>query len=56
MTADGRMAGDSQFGSTANMAVSGALSNQGGGTAAYIFQGRIDDNAVGMGVTGWSRR
>jgi hypothetical protein len=56
VTADGRMAGDSQFGSTANMAVSGALSNQGGGTAAYIFQGRIDDNAVGMGVTGWSRR
>jgi hypothetical protein len=56
VTADGRLEGDSQFGATANMAVTGALSNRGGGTAAYLFQGRVDDNRLGTGVTGWLRK
>ncbi len=50
---DGRLFGDSQFASPTNMAVSGAIGPENGGTAAYIFQGRIDDNRLGTGVTSW---
>lgn len=50
---DGRLFGDSQFTTPTNMAVSGAIGPENGGMAAYIFQGRIDDNRVGSGVTSW---
>lgn len=53
---DGRLLGDSQFVSPTNMAVSGAIGPQNGGNAAYIFQGRIDDNRLGTGVTSWARQ
>jgi hypothetical protein len=40
---------------TNNMMVDGALSNANGGTAAYIFQRRLDDTRTTNGVTFWSR-
>ena len=53
---DGRLLGDGQFARPTNMAVSGAIGPQNGGNAAYIFQGRIDDNRLGTGVTSWARQ
>ena len=50
---DGRLFGDSQFVRPTNMAVSGAIGPENGGNAAYIFQGRIDDDRLGTGVTSW---
>lgn len=50
---DGRLFGDSQFAHPTNMAVSGAIGPENGGAAAYIFQGRIDDNRLGTGITSW---
>ena len=53
---DGRLLGASQFARPTNMAVSGAIGPENGGSAAYIFQGRIDDARLGTGVTSWIRR
>lgn len=52
---DGSLFGDSQFKAPTNMAVSGALGGANGGSAAYIFQGRIDQNRLATGVTAWQR-
>jgi hypothetical protein len=52
---EGRL-GNSQYvrPATNNMDVSGVLSNAGNGSAAYIFQGRLDANRTANGVTYWS--
>ena len=50
---DGQLFGASQFATPTNMAVSGAIGPANDGMAAYIFQGRIDDNRVSSGVTSW---
>jgi hypothetical protein len=52
---DGRLFGNSGFTPTTNMTVNGALSNENGGSAAYIFQGRLDATRSTNGVTYWGR-
>ena len=52
---DGRLYGNSQFVSPTNMSVDGVLSNQSGGSAAYLFQGRLDATRSANGVTIWGR-
>lgn len=53
---DGRLLGDSQFARPTNIAVSGAVGPENGGSAAYIFQGRIDNARLATGVTSWTRQ
>lgn len=55
VTADGVMYGDSQFIKPTNMNVKGALSNENGGSAAYIFTSRLDSARVANGVTNWGK-
>lgn len=55
VSSDGRLFGDNQFASPTNMAVSGAVSPESGGNAAYIFQGRIDNQRLATGVTAWAK-
>lgn len=62
MMADGSISRDGRFGNTAfvrpqtnNMAVDGVLGNEGNGTAAYLFQRRIDDQRLANGVTFWNK-
>lgn len=52
---DGRLYGNSQFVNPTNMSVDGVLSNQNGGSAAYLFQGRLDATRSASGVTIWGR-
>lgn len=52
---DGLLNGASQFERPTNMAVTGGLSKDNGGSAAYLFQGRIDDQRVASGATYWGR-
>lgn len=52
---DGLLNGASQFERPTNMAVTGVLSKENGGSAAYLFQGRIDDQRVASGATYWGR-
>lgn len=54
VTADGRLAGDSQFLRPTNMAVQGILNND-NASAAYLFQSRLDEQRVANGVTYWGR-
>ena len=56
VTPDGRMLGNSQFASPTNMAVSGAVGPANGGSAAYLFQGRIDDQRLASGVAAWTKQ
>lgn len=62
MTADGEVLGNGRFGNslqgrrdTNNMAVDGMLSNANGGTAGYVFSGRLDSSRTTNGVTYWNR-
>lgn len=65
MMADGDVAASGRFGNTAydaaarpqsnNMLVNGALSHAGGGTAAYVFDRRLDDRRTVNGVTFWAK-
>lgn len=62
MMADGQVLGDGRFGNsllgrrdTNNMAVDGMLSNANGGTAGYVFSGRLDGSRTTNGVTYWNR-
>lgn len=51
---DGLLSGNHQFtGPTTNMNVNGVLSKAAGGTAAYVFDARLDPNRVATGVTYW---
>jgi hypothetical protein len=61
MMADGAVSADGRFGNTPyvrpatnNMAVDGVLSNAGTGSAAYMFQGRLDATRTTNGVTYWA--
>jgi hypothetical protein len=51
--ADGRLYGDAAAGRTGYMNVQGLLSNEKGGSAAYIFNGRLDSLRTVNGVTYW---
>ncbi|GAB3460193.1 hypothetical protein GCM10027321_19370 [Massilia terrae] len=57
VTSDGHFntSNDSLFTLKSNTDVSGVLSNQNGGSAAYLFQRRLDDTRTTQGVTFWSR-
>lgn len=55
ITRDGLMVGDAQYLSPTNMAVNGVLTAEKGGTAAYLFQGRIDAARVASGATYWTK-
>jgi len=52
---DGRLNGDMANGRVGYITVQGVLSNQNGGSAAYIFDGRLDDKRSVNGVTYWDR-
>lgn len=52
--ADGTLYGDRADGRTGYMNVQGLLSNDKGGGAAYIFDGRIDDRRTVNGGTSWT--
>jgi hypothetical protein len=62
MMADGDISSEGRFGNgdsykrpfSNNMNVNGVLSNAGNGSAAYIFQGRLDATRTTNGVTSWS--
>jgi hypothetical protein len=61
MMADGAVSSDGRLGNnqymrpaTNNMDVNGVLSNAGTGSAAYIFQGRLDATRTTNGVTYWA--
>lgn len=56
IASDGRLYGNSQFASPTNMAVEGQLGAANGGSAAYLFQGRIDNNLLATGATAWQRQ
>jgi hypothetical protein len=55
VTRDGLIIGDAQYLSPTNMAVRGVLTPEKGGTAAYLFQGRIDDARLATGATYWTK-
>lgn len=52
---DGRLYGGGQFTVPNNMAVDGVLSNANGGTAAYLFQSRLDATRSANGATYWGK-
>lgn len=53
LSADGRLYGENANGRAGHMNVDGVLSNEKGGTAAYIFDGRIDARRTINGGTSW---
>jgi len=55
VTRDGRLFGDSQFARPTNMAVRGVIGPENGGNAAYLFQGRIDNQRLATGATVWAK-
>ena len=52
---DGSLDGNNQFTSPTNMVVNGLVNPTNGGTAAYIFQGRVDNARIASGVTVWGK-
>ena len=52
---DGRLYGDAAAGRAGFINVQGLLSNQNGGSAAYIFDGRLDEKRSVNGVTYWEK-
>lgn len=55
VSSDGILSGIGQSQPGSNMAINGALSNENGGSAAYIFSSRLDDRRVANGVTYWRK-
>jgi hypothetical protein len=55
VSADGRLYGDAAAGRAGYVNVQGVLSSQNGGSAAYIFDGRLDDKRTVNGVTYWEK-
>lgn len=55
VTKDGLLLGDLQFLAPTNMAVNGVVAPDKGGTAAYLFQSRIDANRIATGATYWTK-
>jgi hypothetical protein len=56
VSASGLLQGAYQFSLGSNMLVNGALGPQNGGTAAYIFQSRIDNNQLAIGGASWVKK
>lgn len=54
--ADGRLYGDAANGQAGVMNLEGLLSNQGGGSAAYIFDTRLDEKRTANGTTSWQKK
>ena len=52
---DGILTGGGQFYAPSNMSVTGVLSNENGGSAAYIFSSRLDEKRVVSGATYWRK-
>jgi hypothetical protein len=50
---DGRLYGDESNGRTGYLNVQGLLSNEKGGSASYIFDGRVDNTRTVNGATYW---
>lgn len=50
---DGQFAGYNYYPN--NMLVNGVLTSEKGGSAAYLFQTRLDDNRVASGITIWGK-
>jgi hypothetical protein len=55
VAADGRLYGEGANGKLNVMNVQGLLSNQNGGSAAYIFDARLDDKRTVNGATSWQK-
>ncbi|TFW02460.1 hypothetical protein E4K72_13450 [Oxalobacteraceae bacterium OM1] len=55
VTSNGMLAGGNQFIAPNNVSVSGALGDN-GATAAYVFQGRVDDKHLTTGITYWNKQ
>jgi hypothetical protein len=53
---NGIITGDGQFSRPTNMVVRGALTEEKGGTAAYLFQSRLDASRVATGGTYWTKQ
>lgn len=52
---DGSLDGNNQFTAPTNMVVNGLINPTNGGSAAYIFQGRVDNARIANGVTAWGK-
>ena len=55
ISSDGRLDGNNQFSYPTNMAVSGVVTAEKGGTAAYYFQSRLDKDRLASGITYWGK-
>ncbi len=55
VASDGRFSIDGLYAPGNNMSVDGVLSNANGGSAAYLFQGRLEDGRTASGATYWAR-
>lgn len=55
VSADGRLSGNGQYSYPTNMVVNGVLTAENGGTAAYLFQSRLDSNRLATGATYWGK-
>jgi len=53
VVADGRFSVDNRYAPGTTMYVDGVLSNEQGGSAAYLFQGRVVGDRTANGVTVW---
>lgn len=53
---DGRFSVDNQYALPNNMSADGVLSNENGGSAAYIFMGRLAGDRTANGVTYWGAK
>jgi hypothetical protein len=56
ISADGKLFGNPEYAAPTNMAVSGVITQEKGGTASYLFQRRLDENRETYGVTYWSKK
>lgn len=56
VSVSGLLQGASQFSNGTNMQVNGAVGPQNGGSAAYIFQSRIDNNQLAIGAAAWVKK
>nr|WP_315475659.1 FecR family protein [uncultured Undibacterium sp.] len=55
ISSTGKLLGNSQFSAPTNMAVNGVVTAENGGTAAYLFQSRLDASRLVYGVTYWTK-
>jgi hypothetical protein len=55
VASDGRFYGESRFNAPTNINLNGVLSAEGGGTAAYLFDGRLSGNRSVNGATLWNK-